>query len=592
MNTTPRVKKRVAYAEANYAALIRKNGYLVDKTEYIAKLEWVNNPIFLRPRRFGKSLLRSMLGYYYDLNEAENSEELFGQTWIGQNPTGQQNQYMILAFDFSTLDVGTSVDEVENSFKKQCNDLLMGLRTQYASHLENLPELDRTGPVADNLKLIINAIKANNLPPLYVTIDEYDNFSNQLITGYMDQLFYELMADDSSLKTFFKTLKEGRKTGAIANVFITGVLPITLDELASAFNVGAYLTLRPDFDAMLGFTQTEVAQLLDEFYLDHEIDPGTRNEVNTVIKEQYNGYHFIAPGGQALYNSSILMYFLDEFLAYDGIPEFLTDMNLRTDISWVNRLTGGGPGKGVDNTTAFVEQLLNENQISYDRTMLTTKFNLRQFFKPSFYPLSFFYLGMLTRRDHFYMQLPNLNMRQIFAEYFNELHEIDTATRYGEMMQRFVDAPNLEELFDGYWQEYVSQLPEAVFSKMNENFYRTTFYQLCSRYLSPWFTWNVERSYPSGKSDLEFVGKYHEKFANLRWVIEFKYLSNTKFKKLETTIEAFKLDEDDTDQIVGYATDLLKEYPEAQVEQFVIYCFGNIGYRVFPVPSVFPSSKS
>lgn len=361
------------------------------------------------------------------------------------------------------------------------------------------------------------------------------------------------------------------------------MLPIALDELASAFNVGSYLTLRPDFEAMLGFTQPEVNQLLDNFYADHEIDPSTRNEVNTVVKEQYDGYHFIAPGGQALYNSSILMYFLDEFLAYNGIPEFLTDMNLRTDLSWVKRLTGGGPGKGIDNTTAFVEQLLTQNQIDFDRTSLTTKFNMRQFFEPGFYPVSFFYLGMLTRRDHFYMQLPNLNMRQIFAEYFNELHEIDTATRYGAMMQQFVNAPNLEALFGGYWQEYVSQLPEAVFGKMNENFYRTTFYQLCSRYLSPWFTWNVERSYPSGKSDLEFVGKYHEKFANLRWVIEFKYLSNTTFNKLNTTIEAFELQDEDTDQIAGYVTDLRKEYPEAQIEQYVIYCFGNLGYRVFQV---------
>ncbi|MEZ4735441.1 MAG: PD-(D/E)XK nuclease domain-containing protein [Caldilineaceae bacterium] len=166
-------------------------------------------------------------------------------------------------------------------------------------------------------------------------------------------------------------------------------------------------------------------------------------------------------------------------------------------------------------------------------------------------------------------------------EYFNELHQIDVSTRYAEMMQAFVNQPNLELLFAGYWREYISQFPEAIFSHVNENFYRSTFFELCSRYLSRWFTWNMERSYPSGKSDLEFVGKYHEKFAGLHWVIEFKYYSNSEFRKLNTTLAAFTLQAEDTVQINGYVEGLRREYPEAQIAQFVIYCVGNQGFRVF-----------
>jgi hypothetical protein len=190
---------------------------------------------------------------------------------------------------------------------------------------------------------------------------------------------------------------------------------------------------------------------------------------------------------------------------------------------------------------------------------------------------------MLTKKDDFHLGLPNLNMRQIFVEYFNEIHHIDVSTRYTSLMQRFINRPNLEELFTSYWEEYISQLPEVIFMKVNENFYRTTFFELCSRYLSRWFTWNVERSYPSGKSDLEFVGKHHERFAGLRWVIEFKYVSNTGFKKFKTSIEGFELQEEDKEQIAGYVEGLIKEYPEAQISQFVIYCFGNQGFRVFTV---------
>ena len=152
------------------------------------------------------------------------------------------------------------------------------------------------------------------------------------------------------------------------------------------------------------------------------------------------------------------------------------------------------------------------------------------------------------------------------------------------MMQGFINAPDLHQLFADYWRLYVAQLPEAIFQQVNENFYRTTFFELCSRYLSEWFTWNVERSYPQGKSDLEFVGKYHQRFAGLRWVIEFKYYSNRAFNKFKTTIEDFTLQPEDTAQIAGYVEGLTQEYPEAQVSQFVIYCIGNQGFRVFDVP--------
>lgn len=337
--------------------------------------------------------------------------------------------------------------------------------------------------------------------------------------------------------------------------------------------------LDQEFEAMIGFTQSEVDHLLDEIYADYALDPTTRWEVDMVIKNHYNGYHFINPQGEALYNSTILMHFLQHLTRYGEMPEYLTALNLRTDLSWVRRLTSANAG----DTEAFVTQLTTENRIAYDKTFLTTKFNTSQFFQPGFYPISFFYLGMLTQEGNFFLCLPNMNMRQTFIEYFNELHQIDVSTRYSELMQAFVNRPNLELLFAGYWREYIGQFPEAIFTQVNENFYRSTFFELCSRYLSKWFTWNVERSYPLGKSDLEFVGKYHEQFAGLRWVIEFKYYSNSEFRKFNTTIEAFQLQPEDTVQIAGYVEGLRREYPEAQLAQFVIYCFGNQGFRVFAV---------
>jgi len=575
-----RIKKRVLYGIANYQEIVLENGYFVDKTHYIEKLELSKNQVFLRPRRFGKSLFCQMLECYYDVNQLDDFERLFGQTYIGQHPTPRHNAFFVLQLDFSIVEPTGTLKEIEDSFNLTCNLRLRKVVNQNQKWFQDKVSIEVKGKTSFNFQSLIMFIQEHkDLPRLYVIIDEYDNFANQLITGHKEPLYRELTADDGFLKTFFKILKEGCKTGAIANVFITGVLQIAIDDMASGYNIANFITLRREFEQMLGFTQTEVVQLLDEVYQDYELEPATRSEVEEVIKNHYNGYHFVTPEGEALYNSTLVMYFLNQLCREKTIPKHLIDLNLKTDISWVRRLTASNP----KNTEEFVDQLTLHNRIAYDDMLLVEKFNLFQFFEKGFFPISFFYLGMLTLRDDFYLKLPNLNMRQIFVEYFNEIHHIDVSTRYAEMMQGFVNEPNLEQLFTGYWEKYVSQLPEAIFPQVNENFYRTTFYELCSRYLSRWFLWHVERSYPQGKSDLEFVGKYNEKFAGLRWVIEFKYYSNTALKKSKTSIKNWELLEEDTRQIKGYVEGLKKEYPEARISQFVIYCFGNQGFRVFTV---------
>ena len=571
------MKKRILYANANYEEIVAENGYFVDKTHYIAKLETVKNSVFLRPRRFGKSLWCRILECYYSIRQKDDFERLFGHTYIGKNPTPLKNSFFVLHLDFSVVNPIGNAADIGKSFNQVCNskmDVMLGHNAAWFD--ENIVS-DTKESASANLRNILDHIDKHDLPRLYVIIDEYDNFANQLIVSRKDGLYRELTGDDSFLKTFFKTLKEGRKTGAVADVFITGVLPVTMDDLASGFNIANFITLKAEFENMLGFTQTEVDSLLDEVYRDYEIDPCTRSEVNDLIRNHYNGYHFVNPSGEAVYNSTILMYFLQDFTCYKQIPKHLTDLNLRTDISWVRRLTGSDPKY----SEAFVNQLTIHNAIRYDESFLVTKFDMSQFFDKSYFPVSFFYLGMLTRQDEFYLRLPNLNMRKIFVEYFNELHRIDVSTKYAEMMQGFVNTPNLPQLFADYWKLYVSQLPEAIFQQVNENFYRTTFFELCSRYLSRWFTFNVERSYPQGRSDLEFVGKFHEKFAGLRIVIEFKYFSNSDLKKMKTSVKKFRLRKEDSLQIAGYAEGLKQEYPQAKISQYVIYCFGNQGFQVF-----------
>lgn len=575
------VKRLVPYGIMNYAELVLKQAYFIDKTEYISTLEDISNPVYLRPRRFGKSLFCSMLQYYYDLKESPRFFELFGHTWIGQHPTGKQNAYIVLKLDLSTIETNDNLQSIERNFRRTCNAALIEMKNSYPGLMQNMPEINPDESTSTNLSIWLQHLKSTNAPQVYVIIDEYDNFANHLITTHQDSLYRRLTADDSFLKSFFKALKAGRQTGAIANIFITGILPVTIDDLSSAYNIADFVTLHPQLEGMLGFTETEINHLLDQVYRDYEFGPETRPAVDEVIKSQYNGYHFVSgKEGAALYNSTMVMYFIREFCRSRTIPNNLIDLNLRTDLSWVQRITGAHP----DSTAEIVSQLASENTIRYDQDALITQFNMSDFFKPQFYPVSFFYLGLLTRKDDFYLCLPNLSMKKIFIEYFNDLYHIDVGTRYTEFMERFVVSnQDIAGLFSGYWREYVSQLPEAVFAKVNENFYRTTFYELCSRFLSKWLTFNIERSYPAGRSDLEFVGKFSEKFAGRRWIIEFKYYSNAEFAKSGCTPDEFPLQDEDVKQIAGYAQGLAREYPEATISLHVIYCFGNQGFRVFDI---------
>lgn len=572
-------RKRVLYGVSNYEEMVRKHGYFVDKTAYIHALENYENPVFLRPRRFGKSLWCSILSNYYDVNKKDRFQELFGHTAIGKNPTASNNACMILHLDFSVVSVTPNLKEVERSFRTHCHASLEVTLHKNRHYFEESISIDPDKAASDNLEKVQKEILKKDLPPLYVIIDEYDNFANQLITSHEAHLYQNLTSDESFFKTFFKTLKSGRQLGAIANTFVTGVLPITMDDLASGYNIGSFITLNPGFGEMLGYTQTEVDQLLDEIYQDYELPVQSRPEVNAVIKDHYNGYLFTEAQAEKLYNSTILMYFLRELCNYKVIPEFLTDENLKTDISWVRRLTSSQP----EQTQSLIKKLTVEEELAYDHVYLKEKFSMSQFFQESYFPISFFYLGMLTKKDPFRMHLPNTNMRKIFTEYFNEIHQIDVSTQYASMMEQFSKNPDLPRLFAGYWELYIAQLPEAIFQQVNENFYRTTFYELCSRYLSFLYTWNIERSYPLGKSDLEFVGKYHEAFAGIRYVTEFKYYSNRDVKRQKINIETFQLLSEDHQQIDGYCQGLRQEYPKAKISKFVIYCFGNQGFRVFEV---------
>ena len=421
----------VPYAIADFAEL-REGGYFyVDKTQYIPLLERYKAPVFLRPRRFGKSLLVSTLAYYYDINEAERFPTLFGGLSIGEYPTSEHNKYMVLRFDFSKLVLADNLKDLEKNFNRMtCPTIKLFVegRKRYSRFFEGFQFSDNEN-ASNMLGEILAWVDGQGLPPLYILIDEYDNFTNQLLTAFNDPLYEEVTTGESFLRTFFKVIKGGIGEGGIRSCFCT--LPVTMDDLTSGYNIAEILTLKPEFVHMLGFTHEEAEDYLRYVLQKYDGQDSTFEEIWSLILNNYDGYRFL-PNAKPVFNSTILTYFFKNFAELKGeIPQELVDENLRTDIGWLRRLT-----LTQENAKEMLDALVIDDELIYSQSDLRSKFNKKKFFEKKFYPVSLYYLGMTTLKNSYKMGLPNLTMRSIYMDYYNTMHQIeDDANRYAHAYQ-------------------------------------------------------------------------------------------------------------------------------------------------------------
>lgn len=562
----------VPYAVANFAEIRHKGYYYVDKTKYIPLLERYKAPVFLRPRRFGKSLLISMLALYYDRNVEAQFHDLFDGTWIGGHPTLEHHQYMVVRYDFSTTSVAGNLSDIEKNFNAvNCSPLHILIEKN--KDLFGDFKFQNEGNASNMLVEVLNYIAAHDLPPLYILIDEYDNFANQLLVVNKDNLYQDLTTGESFLRTFFKVIKAGIGEGTIRTCFCLGVLPVTMDDLTSGYNIAEMLTLKPEFTSMLGFTHDEAAKYL--CYVIAKYGPqASFDELWTLILNNYDGYHFL-PNAEPLFNSTILTYFFKNFAELKGgIPTEMVDENLRTDTSWIRRLT-----ITLDNAKEMLDALLLDGELFYSQADLRSKFNKKKFFSPEFYPISLYYLGMTTLKDNFKMVLPNLTTKNVYMSYYNELNSItDNARKFVPVYDAFAKDRKLEPLFYNYVNEYLGVLPAQVFDKMNENFIRCSFFELLSRYLSSCYTFAIEQNLPSGRADLVMTGIPGTAYHNDCRIIEFKYLKSKDAVSIEKMQEAHS---SDTKQVLGYAADMKKQFPMYDVKAYVAYIAGNKADKIF-----------
>ena len=332
--------KRIPYGMMNFVAVREDNCYYVDKTRFIEKVEKANKYFFfIRPRRFGKSLTMSMLHHYYDINAADKFERLYGDLYIGKHPTPNHNKYLILYLNFAV--VNADLGNYRSALDAHCNTRFNSFCDTYASLLSSgfKDELNRKNGCVEQLDYIYNECDRVGLK-IYLFIDEYDHFTNHILSDAARLEEYKGETHGTGyMRTFFDTIKSGTYS-SIERVFITGVSPVTLDDLTSGFNIGTNYSLDYDFNEMVGFTEKEVREMLT-YYGQHYEFNHTIDELIEIMKPYYDNYCFSedAYGETTMYNSNMVLSFLYKYIGNRcRVPKRMLDENIRVDYNKLRML--------------------------------------------------------------------------------------------------------------------------------------------------------------------------------------------------------------------------------------------------------------
>ena len=336
--------------------------------------------MFLRPRKFGKTLFTSVLEYYYDKKRTDKFEKLYGDTYIGKKPTRLKNSYCILRFNFSGINTETE-ETTMNGFKNKTMASIKLFVERYEIDFYINEEREAEDILNDVFKAFFTQ-KPNE--KIYVIIDEYDHFANELL-GFYPENFKNLVSKNGRVRKWYEVLKEGTET-VVDRIFITGVAPITLDSLTSGFNIGKDITQDVRFNDMMGVTLEELVKILDN----QEIPREEQEEILPIMKENYDGYKFSLNTESQIYNSNMCLYFLSEYAWSRRIPDDLIDMNIASDYSKIGKILDLCKG---ENKLEILRKTVQGEPITSE---IVKKFNPAIEFTETDMISMLYYLGYLT----------------------------------------------------------------------------------------------------------------------------------------------------------------------------------------------------
>ena len=515
---------KMPYGISNYEKIVNDGYYYVDKTMYIEKLENLpeTNIMFLRPRKFGKTLFTSVLENYYDKNKKESFEKLYGNTYIGKNTTKLKNSYCILRFNFSGINTENE-ETTMKGFKEKVTISIEGFTKKYGIEFYINPEQTVEGMT----RSLIEAFKIQKpQEKIYIIIDEYDHFANELL-GFNPEQFRGLVSKNGKVRKWYEILKEGTET-VVDRIFITGVAPITLDSLTSGFNIGTDITQDEEFNEMIGFTEEELKEILKN----QEISLKEQEKIIPIMKENYDGYKFCLKAKNQIYNSNMCLYFLSRYIRLGEIPDKLIDTNIASDYSKIGKMLDLCKGENrleILRKTVQGEPIVNT---------IIEKFNPAIEFTENDMISMLYYLGYLTISGELVgipeLTIPNKVMKEIYADYFMQMMDKEAEFRIDnnanqEILIQLAKEGRIDKIVE-ILKIYLNNLSNRDLIKFDEKYIKLIFYCIAMniKAYSTKSEMEVNRNYP----DILLVPRDSSK-GYKAVMVEFKYIKKGEVAKLE-----------------------------------------------------------
>ena len=529
-------KVRFPYGVSNFKTLVTEGYHYVDRTMFLEKMEEMHTKyhFFLRPRRFGKSLVVSILQYYYGKQHKKDFQTLFGKYYIGQHPTPKANSFLVLKMDFSGIET-SSMDALPFNFSVKVKSGIFSMMNAYKEYFDksDLATIEKQTSAANamNKLLEVMEVKAPR-EKIFLVIDEYDHFTNEIIAFHFNN-FKKIVSQNGFVRKFYEIVKQGTHSGIIDRIFITGISPVTLDSLTSGFNISTNLSLNIEMHDFMGFNEKEVSQFLDFV----EVPENELDSTLADLRAWYNGYLFHQDTINRLYNPDMVLFFSVEYDQLKRYPENLLDTNISSDYGKIRRMFNIGSEEG---NYKVLEEIMQNGEIE---ATITQQFSFEKKWTRDDFISLLFYMGLLTIKKMQFglltFSVPNHVITELYYKYFQETL-LERSNLNADDLR--VTSSVIALARDNDIHPLVSNL-EAVLErlsnrdarKFSEKYVKVALLTL----LVPTGIYAIYSEYPIGQrfADIAIFRRPPILDPKYQFLIELKYLKKSEAEKLEEAAE-------------------------------------------------------
>ncbi len=580
------------YGLCDFNKIITKGYFYCDRTNFITLLEDTGDfLLFLRPRRFGKSLLLSMLENYYDLARKDRFQDLFGHLLIGKNPTPSHNQYFILKWDFSCVDPSGSAKDIKRAFHDHINSCIKAFTSDYEEYLSREIEVDPENAVNSIKSLLTVTRKSGH--PVYLLIDEYDNFANEVMMGIRkkkEDIYEALVYEEGPLKTLFKAVKASTDGSGFDKSFITGVSPVVMSDITSGYNIAENIYLNPVFNDLCGFHENEIKKALHAISAECGLKEKDIAQALDIMRVYYNGYKFAPDAKESIYNPTLAIYFIKAFAGTCKYPRKMLDSNLAADeakLQYISKIPKGGQ---------LLLDLMKKNN-SLIISDLSDRFGIWQMLtdksKDFIFATSFlYYFGVLTiagetDEGKLILNVPNLVTHGLYVERIQQMLLPEPADRDDGVLaaEQLYTKGNMQPLCEFVEQRFFKVFHNRDYRWANELTVKTAFLTLL--YNDILYIIDSEKDAGGGYADLTMIIRPDmRRFKILDVLIEFKYaglkeagLTGTGAKELTfaelCAVPAMQAGmKEAKKQIRQYGDALEKKYKDIRLKRYAVVSLG------------------